>query len=146
MTIPTTKGEWITNEEQLQRWVRGESVHRQFKMEFVDNDGTVVRTQNMDECTPDFSCCRPQLLAVRAIREAFAAASARERHKFLGTFLQAMLADASLAEQVKVVVADVARERFVTEMIALSGEDSCQACGARWEVHGQTCAGSKGQA
>jgi len=94
MTIPTTKGEWITSEEQTTRWVNGDSVHRQFKLEIVDDDGvTVVRTQDMDECTPDFSCCRPNLLVDREIREAFAAASERERYKFLGTFLRAMLAD-----------------------------------------------------
>jgi len=92
----TTKGEWITNEEQLARWVAGESVHRQFKLQLVDKDGiTVVSERDADECTPDFSCCRPNLLAEPDIRVAFRDAPQDVRHKFLGLFLRAMLADMS---------------------------------------------------
>ena len=78
------------------RWVAGESVHRQFKLQLVDRDGvTVVGERDADECTPDFSCCRPNLLVERDIRIAFRDAPQSLRHKFLGTFLRAMLADVS---------------------------------------------------
>lgn len=100
----TTPGEWISSEAQTERWVRGESVHRQFKLEIVDEVGHVVRTEDMDECVPDFSCCRPNLRVDRETREAFAAASERERHKFLGTFLRAMLTAVHLEEKVTIVV------------------------------------------
>lgn len=69
----------ITSEEQLQRWVDGESIHR----EITGVDG--------GECTPDFSCCMPDLLADKEIRVAFQAASQNDRLKFLGGFLGAAM-------------------------------------------------------
>lgn len=45
----------MTSEEQLDRWVAGESVHN----------------EEWNECCPDFSCCRPELLWPRAKREFF---------------------------------------------------------------------------
>ena len=99
-----TKGEWISSEEQLTRWVNGDPVHREFKLQLVDKDGvTVVGERDCDECCPDFSCCRPNLLVERQIREAFRDAPASVRHKFLGTFLRAMLVDVHVDE--KVVIA-----------------------------------------
>ena len=49
----------MTSEEQLDRWVAGESVH---------ND-------ERDECCPDFPCCKVELLAPREEREKFVGAS-----------------------------------------------------------------------
>lgn len=85
------KGERITADEQLERWVAGEPVHRRFDCSIVDRDRNVVGTRDMDECTPDFACCQPELLAAVEVRQAFAAASERDRYKFLGTFLGAAL-------------------------------------------------------
>jgi hypothetical protein len=73
------KGEDITSEEQLARWVEGEPVHR--------------AGPNGGECCPDFSCSRPELLALPEIRRAFAAADDAGRMKWLGYFLRAALAD-----------------------------------------------------
>lgn len=103
MSIPITPGEWITSEEQLARWLDGKPVHRQFKLKLVDKDGvTVVGERDMDECTPDFSCCRPNLLVDLEIRVAFVSAPQHLRNKFLGTFLRAMLADVHADEKVTV--------------------------------------------
>lgn len=44
----------MTQLEQLERWLAGESVH-------VD-----------DVCVPDFSCCTPELRADKATRQAYA--------------------------------------------------------------------------
>lgn len=68
----------MTPDEQLRLWVEGNSVHND------DDEG--------GECCPDFSCCRPELLAPREIREAFVRAGAAERHKYLYGFLGAALA------------------------------------------------------
>ena len=69
----------MTPEEQLQRWVAGEWVHR------GDLDDP------RSECTPDFGCCRPELQVTRAIRERFAAADREGRNELLGLFLGALL-------------------------------------------------------
>lgn len=76
-----TKKEYITNAEQLERWVAGEPVHR-----LMANGG--------GECCPDFSCCHPALLADEVTRKAFAAANDDARMGFLGHFLGAALAAA----------------------------------------------------
>ena len=59
--------------DQLELWLAGESVH---------ND-------ERDECTPDFSCCRPELLAPKDTRQAFVDADEDKRHLFLLGFLGA---------------------------------------------------------
>ena len=46
--------------DQLEKWVGGESVHN----------------TERDECCPDFSCCKPEMLAPQHEREAFAKAAA----------------------------------------------------------------------
>lgn len=78
----------MTPDEQLARWVAGESIHRGGK-----TDG---------ECCPDFSCCQPSLLQPEEVRRAFAAADDRERGRFLLTFLGAMVADLGASERVYV--------------------------------------------
>ncbi len=69
------KGKRMSVKTQLKLWVRGESVHNAMR----------------DECTPDFSCCRPELLDPKKVREAFANASETERPAMLAHFLGAML-------------------------------------------------------
>jgi hypothetical protein len=56
-------------EDQLSRWVNGDSIHLQ------------------DQCTPDFSCCQPQLLATEDERRKFASADENGRMSMLGMFL-----------------------------------------------------------
>lgn len=66
----------MTPEEQLKSWVEGESIH---------ND-------ERDECCPDFSCCRPELLQPVEVRRAFQAGSEKQRNALLMEFLGALLA------------------------------------------------------
>ena len=70
-----TKGERITVEEQLDRWVNGDSVHN----------------LSRGECCPDFSCCNPELQTPVEVRRKFAKAAPAERDAMLGKFLGAML-------------------------------------------------------
>jgi len=95
------KGDRISHDEQLARWVRGESVHRQFTIDLVDERGAVVGQEETDECTPDFSCCHPPLQAAPEVRQAFAAAGEKERLKFLGSFLGAAFTQAAEEAGVK---------------------------------------------
>lgn len=65
------KGKQISVETQLKLWVKGESVHN----------------ASRNECTPDFSCCRPELLAAPAVRAEYAMASADRREQMCIEFL-----------------------------------------------------------
>lgn len=56
-----------TSEEQLARWVEGDSV--------CPND--------RHECCPDFSCCKPELQWSAEKRQKFASATQGEREKML---------------------------------------------------------------
>lgn len=57
-------------EEQLDEWVKGNPIHNK-----ID-----------DECCPDFSCCKPELLASDEHRKAFKAANDEQRESFLFSF------------------------------------------------------------
>jgi hypothetical protein len=74
-------GAGMTCEEQIAKWVKGESVH---------ND-------ERDECCPDFSCCRPDLLADKETRLRFQRAQQEGRdglvHGMLMMFLSALVAE-----------------------------------------------------
>ena len=65
----------MTREEQLDLWVQGQSVHN----------------AERDECCPDFSCCRPELLQPPEVRASFQRADDDERFKYLMDFLHALL-------------------------------------------------------
>ena len=80
------------SDDQLAKWVAGESVH---------ND-------ERNECCPDFSCCKPELLAPKDVREKFVAADEEGRMAFLGHFLGAALA---LAGAAKVHIVGEGREQ-----------------------------------
>ncbi|MCK9567580.1 hypothetical protein M0R72_01360 [Candidatus Pacearchaeota archaeon] len=71
--------EYISCDEQLRRWVDGESVHR------------LISSDEDSECCPDFSCCKPEFLQPVEVRQAFAAADDEKRHEFLMTFLGAAI-------------------------------------------------------
>lgn len=77
------KGQIISIDEQLARWVVGEPVHN----------------ADRDECCPDFSCCQPELLAPRDLREKFANADREGDEKakwaMLGMFLGAAMSKAA---------------------------------------------------
>ena len=60
---------------QLRLWVQGCSSHNE-----VD-----------DECTPDFSCCKPQLKASIEDRKRFVAGTSTERDVMLMVFLKACI-------------------------------------------------------
>jgi len=47
--------------EQLQRWVDGDPVHNNEHPAGIEGG----------ECCPDFSCCKPELLAPPEVRQAF---------------------------------------------------------------------------
>lgn len=85
------KGELISEEEQLDRWARGESVHRRFERVIVDEHDREIERRPGGACTPDFSCCKPELLADEEVRRAFVAASEHDRLGFLGTFFGAAM-------------------------------------------------------
>lgn len=63
----------MTHDEQLAEWVEGRPVH-------VEHG-----------CCPDFSCCKPELLAPADVREKFATAGEQDRQMFLMGFLGAAL-------------------------------------------------------
>lgn len=60
---------------QIEEWVKGNSIHN-------DID---------DECCPDFSCCRPDLLQPEEIRKTFAALNPEQQEGMLLSFLSAGL-------------------------------------------------------
>ena len=72
--------EAMTQAEQLRMWVDGDPVH---------NDET-------GECCPDFSCCKPELLAPEQEREKFAAATEDQRELMLVMFLGRALGSAGV--------------------------------------------------
>ena len=78
----------MTADEQLELWVKGISIH--------NNDVSVNGKFLIGgECCPDFSCCRPDLLAPKEVREIFAAASRSGKNevvdRMLGVFLSKLV-------------------------------------------------------
>ncbi len=67
-------------DEQLKLWVEGKSVHNATR----------------DECCPDFSCCRPELLADKETRLMFLSGSEEIRHSMLIGFLGECLSGKSV--------------------------------------------------
>lgn len=62
-------------EAQIDEWVKGNPVHNT-----IDN-----------ECCPDFSCCTPETLQPKEVRETFKRANLEQRESFLFTFLGAAI-------------------------------------------------------
>lgn len=79
-------GRTMTPEEQLEKWVEGESIHN-------------GETRDKGECCPDFSCCYPKLKADELTRrryyKAYKEGDQKTVNKMLGIFLGIMVADAS---------------------------------------------------
>lgn len=63
--------EYKNPEDQVNDWVRGASIHNLTR----------------DECTPDFSCCQPDLQTDQVIRTAFKNANEAGRKVMLIAFL-----------------------------------------------------------
>ena len=64
-------------EYQLKEWVSGNPIHNQVE----------------DECCPDFSCCKPELLSPEDYRKTFTAANNEQREKMLFGFLGSALSE-----------------------------------------------------
>ena len=89
----TTWGQFTDAESrdlQLASWVEGVPLHD-------------LKTQ---ECCPDFSCCRAELLAERRTREAFRNGDDDTRYQMLGMFLGAALADYAAGDSIYVAGVD----------------------------------------
>ena len=71
-----------TSDEQLTLWLNGTSVHLRSK-----------RHGESYQCCPDFSCCKPELLAPTSVRRAYVNKPA-EREGMLIKFLGAMIGSA----------------------------------------------------
>lgn len=69
----------MTIDEQLDKWVAGKPIH--------NNSRPLLG----GECCPDFSCCKPALLAAPETRLAFKNADQKGREKMLMKFLAVML-------------------------------------------------------
>ena len=80
----------MTNIEQIDKWLEGESVH---------ND-------ERDECCPDFSCCQPELLADKDTRQLFSDAFKSNQSEIYEPLLMGFLgASLSLMSTEKVYIA-----------------------------------------
>ena len=75
----------MTHLEQLEAWQRGVAIHQ------VSNGG---------QCCPDFSCCRPELLAPQDVRDVFVEAYKQGHEdvttRFLMTFLGNAFAESNI--------------------------------------------------
>lgn len=69
----------MTVDEQLEKWVAGKPIH--------NNSRPLLG----GECCPDFSCCKPELLAPVETRVAFKNGDRKAREKMLMKFLAVML-------------------------------------------------------
>lgn len=69
----------MSSEEQLERWVAGDSVHN-------GNPG-----DNDSECCPDFSCCKPELKWSQDLRIRFRDGDDNTRIAMCGMALTALL-------------------------------------------------------
>lgn len=78
----------MTPNEQLAKWVEGESIHN----------------KERDECCPDFSCCQPGLLVPKRLRVAFLEGDEEERMKMLGGFLGQVMSKATENKGKKVYI------------------------------------------
>lgn len=83
----------MTNEEQLEEWLRGNSVHR--KIESSVEIGGEDTVEGDEECCPDFSCCGGDLAElylrerfIKAFREGDTATTGAMCGMFLGKMIE----------------------------------------------------------
>lgn len=84
--------------EQLRLWVAGESHH------------VLVNKRVGEECCPDFSCCRPDMLQPIEVRWAFQAADRPGRDRLLMVFLGAAISNYRPTAKVHIVGAEPEEE------------------------------------
>lgn len=74
------------NNNQISEWVNGNPIHNK-------TDG---------QCCPDFSCCKPHLLADKDVRIKFKEANDSDRFGMLTYFLSALIASETPEEKVHI--------------------------------------------
>lgn len=80
-----------SSEEQLKLWLQGIPSHYRHMIRIMSR-GKLVRTQEFTDCLPDFSCCKPELLAPVEVREAFVNGDEKLRSTMCMTFLGNLIA------------------------------------------------------
>jgi hypothetical protein len=78
----------LTPERQLEEWRKGNS----------------LCPNTRDECCPDFSCCKPELLAPQEVRDAYCTGTRDQQLKLLGSFLGGLVG--TMDEDVYIAGAD----------------------------------------
>ena len=87
----------MTPDEQLELWLKGESIHNHERWyDVVDDKGIIVSRKRMEggECCPDFSCCNGGIMVDKEIREVFVAASKTRNEAVTMRMLMQFLAGA----------------------------------------------------
>lgn len=90
----------MTNEEQIDLWVAG-------KLVGTGKIGHVFRKigeHEIEECCPDFSCCKPELLASEWLRKEFKN-NEKGREKMLFGFLGRLISDMDEGKGQKIYLA-----------------------------------------
>jgi len=82
--------------EQLNLWVEGQSIH---------ND-------ELGECCPDFSCCRPELLAPKEVREIFRHAYLKGNEETTMRLLMEFLAKSLVGQNVYIAGLEASRQEL----------------------------------
>ena len=90
----------MTSEEQLDLWVNGTPRH--------------MGGKGSGHCCPDFSCCRPDLLAPREVRELFAAATKSRNYQVTDRMMMEFLAKgfAQLGAKVHIAGLEASRQEI----------------------------------
>jgi len=81
----------MTPDEQLEEWVKGNSIHN----------------TDRDECCPDFSCCCPKLLAPEDERKTFQAGNEELRMQMCMIFLERSMLNESLDKLTHIINSEV---------------------------------------
>lgn len=76
-------------DEQLDKWLNGEPLHN----------------YEINKCCPDFSCCKPELIADKKTRHIFCDAYKRGDKDIINTMLMGFLANSLVSESKKVYIA-----------------------------------------
>lgn len=86
----------MKQEEQLLLWVNGESIHN----------------KERGECCPDFSCCRPELLAPKEVRELFCKAYLEDNEDLMNRLLMEFLSRSLEGKNVHIAGLEAMRQEL----------------------------------
>jgi hypothetical protein len=93
----------MDSKEQTRLWVEGKSIHNK----------RILNGREIEECCPDFSCCNPELLAPKEVRELFYKARLEDNNKItdrlLGEFLSKLIATIPSKPKVHIAGLDALR-------------------------------------